>query len=127
MLLPIFPDVFFFFFHFCLIFCWHAQASPPADNLSLGEGAEGAGFAKTPSPGAEASAAGAHFNREKMCWEVREEGRGEVRRRRGNFGWMREAKRRAYVLRRTCYLLEGCVDLCPAATKWLKCSAVLDL
>ncbi|CAM9609103.1 unnamed protein product, partial [Laminaria digitata] len=49
------------------------QASPPADRLSLGEGAEGAGFAKTPSPGAEASAAGAHFNREKMCWEGFEE------------------------------------------------------
>lgn len=77
-----------------LILCRRAQASPPADRLSLDEGVEGAGFAKTPSPGAEASAAGAHFNREKMCWEVREERRGEGKYEKGgNFGWMREGKR----------------------------------
>ncbi|CAN0096311.1 unnamed protein product, partial [Ectocarpus sp. 13 AM-2016] len=48
------------------------QTSPSPDRMSLGEGGEDAGSAKSISPGATA-AAGARFNRRKMCWEGFEE------------------------------------------------------
>lgn len=46
------------------------QASPSPERVSMGDGVDGAGAVKTPSPGTAAAAEGAHFNREKMCWEV---------------------------------------------------------
>ncbi|CAM9241239.1 unnamed protein product, partial [Ectocarpus sp. 4 AP-2014] len=45
------------------------QTAPSPDRISLGEGGEDAGSAKSISPGATA-AAGARFNRRKMCWEA---------------------------------------------------------
>ncbi|CBJ48607.1 hypothetical protein Esi_0039_0072 [Ectocarpus siliculosus] len=48
------------------------QTSPSPDRMSLGAGGEDAGSAKSISPGSTA-AAGARFNRRKMCWEGFEE------------------------------------------------------